>query len=69
MMHPLLTSLKELSEAAGQALPLLEKYADCSIKNSPDNRWFIYGSKFGIYTAPGPIEMRPSVCLMNIHRA
>lgn len=35
MMHPLLTSLKELSEAAGQALPLLEKYADCSIKNSP----------------------------------
>lgn len=26
MMHPLLTSLKELSEAAGQALPLWEKY-------------------------------------------
>lgn len=26
MMHPLLTSLKELSEAATEALPLLEKY-------------------------------------------
>ena len=30
---------------------------------------FIYGSKFGIYTAPVPIEMRPSVCLVYIHCA
>lgn len=30
---------------------------------------FIYGSKFGINTAPVPIEMRPSVCLVYIHCA
>ena len=30
---------------------------------------FIYGSKFGIYTAPVPIEMRPSGCLVYIHCA
>ena len=30
---------------------------------------FIYSSKFGIYTAPVPSKMRPSVCLVYIHRA